>query len=42
MPVNNYLVFYVPSRAENTVTVMRVMYGGRDVDHQLNEEGVGE
>lgn len=35
MPVNNYLVFYVPSQVEKTVTVIRVMYGGRDVDRQL-------
>ena len=35
MPVNNYLVFYIPSQEEKTVTVMRIMYGGRDVDRQL-------
>jgi toxin ParE1/3/4 len=35
MPVDNYLVFYVPTRDDLTVTVMRVMYGGRDVDRQL-------
>ena len=37
MSVNNYLVFYIPSQEENTVTVMRIMYGGRDVDRQLDE-----
>lgn len=36
MSVNNYLVFYIPSHAENTVTVMRVIYGSRDVDRQLD------
>ena len=37
MSVNNYLVFYIPSQEDMTVTVMRVMYGGRDVDRQLDE-----
>lgn len=37
MPVDNYLVFYIPDNEKNTVTVVRVMYGGRDIDRQLNE-----
>lgn len=36
MPVDNYLVFYIPNHEEQTVKVMRVMYGGRDVAKQLN------
>ena len=35
MPVDNYLVFYVPDHQVKTVTVLRVMYGGRDIDAQL-------
>ena len=35
MPVDNYLVFYIPDHDKYTVTVMRVMYGGRDIDRQL-------
>ena len=35
MPVDNYLAFYVPSHDDLTVTVVRVMYGGRDIDGQL-------
>ncbi len=35
MPVDHYLVFYIPSREEETVTVIRVIYGGRDIDRQL-------
>ena len=31
MPVNNYLVFYICSRAEHTVKVIRVLYGRRDI-----------
>ena len=36
MPVDNYLVFYIPSHDDSSVTVLRVMYGGRDADKQLN------
>ena len=35
MPVDNYLVFYISNHDSKTVTVMRVMYGGRDIDRQL-------
>ena len=37
MPVDNYLVFYITDRADMTVTVIRIMYGGRDVDAQLKK-----
>lgn len=37
MPVDNYLVFYIPDGAAQVVTVIRVMYGGRDMDAQLNQ-----
>ena len=36
MTVENYLVLYVPNKEERTVTVIRIMYGGRDIDSQLN------
>ena len=35
MPVDNYLVFYISDKEAETVTVIRVMYDGRDVDNQL-------
>ena len=35
MPVDRYLVFYLTDRETNTVTVLRVLYGGRDVAAQL-------
>lgn len=35
MPVDNYLVFYIPNKETEIVTVIRVMYDGRDVDNQL-------
>jgi len=37
MPVDNYLVFYLPDESRNTVAVIRIMYGGRDVDKRLNK-----
>ena len=38
MPVDNYLVFYIPDHQVKTVTVLRVMYGGRDIDSQLRKK----
>ena len=35
-PVNLYLVFYLAEEADHTVTVIRIMYGGRDISKQLN------
>lgn len=35
MPVDNYLVFYISEQSKKTVTVLRVMYGRRDVAVQL-------
>ncbi|MCM1246761.1 MAG: type II toxin-antitoxin system RelE/ParE family toxin [Roseburia sp.] len=40
MPVDNYLVFYVPDKEVALVTVIRVIYAGRDVDAQLSEHTV--
>ena len=37
MPVDNYLVFYIPEHETKIVTVIRVMYGGRDIDAQLRK-----
>lgn len=36
-PVDNYLVFYLPSEVDKTVTIVRIMYGGRDINRQLSE-----
>lgn len=35
MPVDNYLVFYIPNHSDGTVTVLRILYGGRDIGRQL-------
>lgn len=37
MPVDNYLVFYIPDKLTKTVNILRVMYGGRDTEKQLNQ-----
>lgn len=34
-PVDNYLVFYFTLEAENVVAVVRIMYGGCDIDSQI-------
>lgn len=38
MPVDNYIVFYLPEESSNRVTIIRIMYGGRDIDKQLNPD----
>ena len=35
MPVDNYLVFYIPDKDEGIVTVICVMYAGMDVNKHL-------
>ena len=35
-PVDNYLILYIPDDDTQVVTIIRVMYGGRDVDTQLD------
>ena len=40
MPVDNYVVFYIPSKEESIVTVIRVMYSGRDTDTQSSDEQI--
>lgn len=35
-PVDNYLVFYQPNESQNTVSIVRIMYGGRDIKNHLD------
>ena len=35
MPVDNFIVFYLVD--ETTVTIIRVMYAGRDIDEEISE-----
>ncbi len=37
MPVDNYVVLYLPNEADKTVTIIRIVYGGRDIDRQLRK-----
>jgi len=37
-PVGNYLVFYHPKEEARVVTIVRIMYGGREVLQQLPED----
>lgn len=36
LPVDNYVVLYIPDCDKKVVTILRVMYTRRDIDHQLN------
>ena len=33
--IDNYIVFYIPDIEEQTVTILRVMYSGRNIEEQL-------
>ena len=35
LPVDNYVVFYISDSDKKVVTILRVMYAGRDIDNQL-------
>ncbi len=35
-PVDNDLVFYLLNEIKNTVSIVRIMYGGRDICRQLS------
>ena len=36
LPVDNYVVLYIPDSDKKVVTILRVMYAGRDIGNQLN------
>lgn len=37
LPVDKYLVFYVPNEDEMTVEIVSIIYSGRDIGKQLEE-----
>lgn len=37
LPLDNYLIFYLPDETTSVVNIIRIMYGGRDVKRQLSE-----
>ena len=36
LPVDNFVVLYITDCDKKVVTILRVMYVGRDIDNQLN------
>jgi len=36
VPIDNYIAYFIPNEETKIVTVLRVMYGGRNTDEQLN------
>ena len=40
MTVNNFVVFYLVEKGEHTVTVVRILYGGMDIN-AVFQESVG-
>jgi toxin ParE1/3/4 len=40
LPVDNYIVFYLPDEVKNAVTIIRIMYKGRNIDKELSNPNV--
>ncbi|WP_010249358.1 type II toxin-antitoxin system RelE/ParE family toxin [Acetivibrio cellulolyticus] len=40
MPVDNFIVFYIPQNEDKTVTVIRVLYGGMDIDKEIKKTSI--
>lgn len=36
-PIDNYLIFYRTDEEKEIVSIVRIMYGGRDISRQLSE-----
>jgi len=36
MPIDNYVAYFIPNEETEIVSVLRVFYGKRDADNQLN------
>ena len=37
MPVDKFLIFYIPSESDKKVYIVRVIYGGRNIEEELNK-----
>ena len=37
LPVDNFVVLYIPDTDKGIVTIIRVLYSGRDIDTELLE-----
>lgn len=42
MPVDNFVVYYRVAHEEQSVEVVRIFYGGRDIENIINENESGE
>ncbi len=40
MPINHFVIFYIPRVEEQTVTIIRIMYGGRTVKNILKRPDI--
>ena len=38
MPVGNYLVFYFPDESRRVTNIIRIIYGGRDIEKHLDQQ----
>lgn len=36
LPIDNFVIFYIPDKENQIVTIIRVMYNGRNIEEQLN------
>ena len=37
LPVDNYIIFYLPKEETAMVNIVRIIYGGRDMKRQIKE-----
>lgn len=37
VPVDNYLIFHLPIKETNTVSIVRIIFAGRDMNKQLQK-----
>lgn len=37
MPIDNYCVLYIPDSEKTLMSIVRIMYGGRDIETQLEK-----
>lgn len=40
MPIDNYCVLYIPDKNTKIVTILRIMYCGRDIETQLKNQKI--
>ena len=40
LPVDHYLAFYLPVESRKTVAIIRIMYGGRNLEEQLKQTDI--